>query len=187
MQVVHRNILFLFFFGYWQRSNRDWLEREEHKKKSNEVLNYRWFLKIHKSYRDRCFDVTLFTCPNFKQWYKNNESQREWKINSASSMKCLIFSSLIFVSRNSSSFYLCVNEIRIFFWLNHRILRKSNKKYLNVYNSRILFGMQTVSMQNFEIPQNVICFYHQKSIWICDHIHLLCIISVSTSNPASLW
>lgn len=93
---------FCFYF-FWlltteqQRWGYSWLEREEHKKKSNEVLNYRWFLKIHKSYRDRCFDVTLFTCPNFKQWYKNNESQREWKINSASSMKCLIFSSLIFV------------------------------------------------------------------------------------------
>lgn len=82
--------------------------------------------------------------------------------------------------------FMCQWDPNIF-WLNHRILRKSNKKYLNVYNSRILFGMQTVSMQNFEIPQNVICFYHQKSIWICDHIHLLCIISVSTSNPASLW
>lgn len=135
MQVVHRNILFLFFWlltTEQQRWGYSRLEREEQKKESNEVLNYRWFLKIHKSYRDRCFDVTLFTCPNFKQWYKNNESQREWKINSASSMKCLIFSSLISVSRNSSSFYLCVNEIRIFFWLNHRILRKSNEKYLNV-------------------------------------------------------
>lgn len=42
------------------------------------------------------------------------------------------FFSDICSSRNSSSFYLCVNEIRIFFWLNHRILRKSNRKYLNV-------------------------------------------------------
>lgn len=190
MQVVHRNILFLFFWlltTEQQRWGYSRLEREEQKKESNEVLNYRWFLKIHKSYRDRCFDVTLFTCPNFKQWYKNNESQREWKINSASSMKCLIFSSLILVSRNSSSFYfMCQWDPNIF------LAKPSNtaeieQKVFKCYNPRILFGMQTVSMQNFGIPQNVNCFYHQKSIWICDHIHLLCIISVSTSNPASLW
>lgn len=134
-------------FSAWKRGT---------KKESNEVLNYRWFLKIHKSYRDRCFDVTLFTCPNFKQWYKNNESQREWKINSASSMKCLIFSSLILVSRNSSSFYLCVNRDPNIFLAKPSNTAEIEQKVFKCYNPRILFGMQTVSMQNFGIPQNVI-------------------------------